>query len=53
MIGYSKYVTQNREPRNKLTYLQSINHRQRRQDCRMEKRQSLQEEVLGKLDSCT
>ena len=39
------------EPRNKPTHLWSINFRQRRQDYAMEKRQSLQQVVLGKLDS--
>ena len=42
---------QNREPRNKPTHLQSINFRQRRQDYTVEKKQSLQQVVLGKLDS--
>ena len=40
-----------KEPRNKPTYLQSINLGQRRQEHTMEKRQSLQQVVLGKLDS--
>ena len=44
---------QNREPRNKPLRLWSIiNLRQRRQEYTMEKRQSLQQAVLGKLDSC-
>ena len=40
---------QNREPRNKPIHLRSINLRQRRQEYTMEKRQSLQQVVLGKL----
>ena len=42
-------MEQNREPRNKLTHLQSINLRQRRKNYTMEKRQSLWQIVLGKL----
>ena len=45
-------MEQNREPRNKPTHLWSINLRQRRQEYTMEKRHSLQQVVLGKLDSC-
>ena len=45
-------MEQDRKPRNKPIHLQSINHRQRRQEYTMEKRQSLQQVVLGKLDSC-
>ena len=45
-------MEQNREPRNKPTHLWSINLQQRRQEYKMEKRQSLQQVVLGKLDSC-
>ena len=45
-------MKQNRQPRNKPIHLQSINHRQRRQEYTVEKRQSLQQLVLGKLDSC-
>ena len=37
--------------RNKLMHLQSINLQQRKQDYTMEKRQSLQQVVLGQLDS--
>ena len=42
----------NREPRNKPIHLWSINLQQRRQEYKMGKRQSLQQVVLGKLDSC-
>ena len=45
-------MEQNREPRNKPTHLQTINLQQTRQEYTMEKRQSLQQVVLGKLDSC-
>ena len=38
-------------PRNKPTHLQLINLPQRRQEYTVEKRQSLQQLVLGKLDS--
>ena len=41
----------NREPRNKLMHLQSINLQQRKQEYTMEKRQFLQQVVLGQLDS--
>ena len=44
-------VEQNREPRNKPTHLQSFNLCQRRQEYTMEKTWSLQQVVLGKLDS--
>ena len=44
-------MEQNREPRNKLTQLGTINLQQRRQEYTMGKRQSLQQVVLGKLDS--
>ena len=44
-------MEQKREPRNKPIHLQSINLRQRRQEYIMEKRQSLQQVTLGKLDS--
>ena len=37
-----KSMEQVRKPRNKPTYLWSINLQQRRQECTMEKRQSLQ-----------
>ena len=36
----------------KPTHLQSIKFGQRRQECTMEKRQSLQQVALGKLDCC-
>ena len=45
-------MEQNREPRNKPTHLWSINLQQWRQEYTMEKRQSLQQVVLGKLDNC-
>ena len=45
-------VEQNREPRNKPRHLWSINLQQRRQEYKMGKRESLQQVVLGKLDSC-
>ena len=41
-------IEQNREPRNKPTHLWSINLQQRRQEYTMEKRQPLQQVVLGK-----
>ena len=44
-------MEQNREPRNKPTHLWSINFGQRRPEYPMGKRQSLQQVVLGKLDS--
>ena len=44
-------MEQNREPRNKPMHLWSINLGQKRQEYTMEKRQSLQQVVLGKLDS--
>ena len=44
-------MEQNREPRNKPTQLWSINLWQRRQGYTMEKRESLQYVVLGKLNS--
>uniref|UniRef100_A0A8D0NVX0 Uncharacterized protein n=1 Tax=Sus scrofa TaxID=9823 RepID=A0A8D0NVX0_PIG len=44
-------MEQNREPRNKLRHLWSINLQQRRQENKMGKRQSFQQLVLGKLDS--
>ena len=43
---------QNGEPRNKPTYLWPINLQQRRKEYTMEERQSLQQVVLGRLDSC-
>ena len=43
---------QNRKPRDKFTHLQSINLQQKGQEYTMEKRRSLQQVVLGKLDSC-
>ena len=44
-------MKQNREPRKKPTRLWAVNRQQGRQDY-MEKRQSLHQVVLGKLDSC-
>jgi len=44
-------MKQNREPRNKPTHLWSVHLRQGRQEYTMEKRQSLQQMVLEKLDS--
>ena len=44
-------MKQNREPRNKPTHLSSVHLRQDRQGYTMEQRQSLQQMVLGKLDS--
>ena len=44
-------MEQNREPQNKPTHLWSITLQQRRQEYTMEKRQSLQQVMLGKLDS--
>ena len=41
---------QTREPRNKPTHLQSINLQQRMQEYTIEKRQSFQQVMLGKLD---
>ena len=46
-----KSIKQNGEPRNKPTIIWSVNLQQRRQKYKMEKRQSLQQMVLGKLDS--
>ena len=43
----------NRDSRNKPTPLQTINLQQRRQVYTMRKRQSLQQVVLGELNSCT
>ena len=45
-------MEQNKEPRNKLRQLLSINLGQRIQEHKMGKRQSLQQVMLGKLDSC-
>ena len=45
-------MKQNREPRNKPSHLWLINPQQMRQEYKMGKRQSLQQVVLGKLDSC-
>uniref|UniRef100_A0A8D1XN71 Uncharacterized protein n=1 Tax=Sus scrofa TaxID=9823 RepID=A0A8D1XN71_PIG len=45
-------MEQNREPRNKPRHLGSINLPQRRQEYKMGKRQSIQQELLGNLDSC-
>ena len=44
-------MEQDRKPRNKSTHLWSNNLWQRRQEYSMEKRQSLQQMMLGKLDS--
>ena len=44
-------MEQNREPRNKLKPLRSINIRQRRQEHKMEQKQPLQQMVLVDLDS--
>ena len=44
-------MEQNRQPRNKPTIPWSINLRQKRPEYTMRKRQSLQQMVLGKLDS--
>jgi len=44
-------MKQNREPRNKSTIKWSINLLHWRQKCTMGKRKSLQQMVLGKLDS--
>ena len=46
-----KSMEQNKEPRNKRIHLRSIILQQRRQEYTKEKRQSLQQVVLGKLDS--
>ena len=40
-----------RKPRNRPTHLWSINLQQKRQEYTMEKRQSSQQVVMGKLDS--
>ena len=44
-------VEQNRDPRNGLSTLWWTNLQQSRKECPMEKRQSIQQMVLGKLDS--
>ena len=44
-------MEQNREPRNKLKFLWSINIWQWRQEHKMEQKQPLQQMVLGDLDS--
>ena len=46
-----RLVEHNREHRNKSTHLWSINLQQRRQEYTTMKRHSLQQVVLGKLDS--
>ena len=46
-----RQMEQNKEPRNKLRHLWSINLRQRRQEYKVGIRHSLQQLVLGKLDS--
>jgi len=43
---------QNREPRNKPWHLWAINLWQRRQEHKVVKRKSIQQEFLGNLDSC-
>ena len=43
-------MEQNREPRNKLTHLWSVNLQQRGQEYTMEKRQSLQQEWCWKVE---
>ena len=45
-------MEENREPKNKPRYLWSINLWQRRQEHKMGKRKSIQQELLGNLDSC-
>ena len=42
----------NWEPRNKSRHLWSINFQQRKQEYKMGKRQSLQQVLLGKMNSC-
>ena len=44
-------MEKDREPRNKPAHLWPINLQQRRKDYTIEKRQSLQQVVLGKLDN--
>ena len=44
-------MEQNRDTRDKLTYIWSINRHQRGKIYTKDKRQSLQQVVLGKLDS--
>ena len=44
-------MEQNREARNKSTLIWAINPQQKRQKYTMQKRQPLQEMVLGKLDN--
>ena len=44
-------MEQNRKPRNEPTTTWSINFQQSKKDYPMDKRQSLQQMVLGKLDS--
>ena len=44
-------MEQNREPRNKLKSIRSINILQRRQEHKMEQKQPLQQMVLGDVDS--
>ena len=45
-------MEQNSKARNKRRHLWSINLQQRRQEHKMGKRQSFQQALLGKLDSC-
>ena len=55
MVLTQKYthmsIEQNRKSRNKPMIIWSINFQQKRQEYAMGKRQSLQQIVLGKLDS--
>ena len=44
-------IEENRDLRNKPTIIRSINFQQRKQECATGKEQSLQQMVLGKLDS--
>ena len=46
-------MKENREPRNQPTHLWSVNLQQGRQEYTMEKSQSFQQAVLGKLDGYT
>ena len=45
------YINGTKQPRNKSTHLRSLSLQQRRQEYTVEKRQTLQQAVLGKLDS--
>ena len=44
-------MEQNREPKSKPIFLWSVSLQQKRQEYTMEEKQSLQQEVLEKLDS--